>query len=145
MLSKVAEKRIHVFRYVLVVGWLILILSLFYDPISSILTDPTSEFFSPFKDGIITRASSPETCVLVQGECLSEQPYPLGTRLFWGMFVPCAIAVVFILGHETWRRICPLYFLSQIPRALRVSPKSKVSNNRWLSNNHLYLQFALFF
>jgi hypothetical protein len=145
MLNKVAEKKIHTFRYVLVVGWLLLILSLFFDPISQYLTDPNSNFFSPLKDNIINLAQNPETCIRVQGKCLPETPYPVGARIFWGFVVPSAIALVFVLGHETWRRICPLYFLSQIPRALGMKPKKQISQNKWLVENHLYLQFALFF
>ena len=145
MLNRIPEKQMHTVRYLLVVCWLLLIVSLFYDPISHVLTDPATNFFSPFKDNLITQANDPNTCIRVQGECLAEAPYPLGTRIFWGMVVPSAIAIVLVLGHETWRRICPLYFLSQIPRALGIKPKSKVNQNQWLVKNHLYLQFGLFF
>lgn len=46
MLNKVAEQKIHTLRYVLVVGWLLLILSLFYEPISQYLTEPNSNLFN---------------------------------------------------------------------------------------------------
>lgn len=144
MLNKVAEQRIHVLRYVLVVGWLLLILSLFYDPISQYLTDPNSNFFSALKDNLINLAQDPQTCVRVQGKCLPETPYAVRARIFWGFIVPSAISLVFVFGHETWRRICPLYFLSQIPRALGIKPKKQISQNKWLIENHLYLQFAFF-
>ncbi|MDJ0678553.1 MAG: 4Fe-4S binding protein [Xenococcaceae cyanobacterium MO_167.B52] len=144
MLSLVSEKQIRIVRYILVIGWLVLILSLFYDPVSAFLTDP-NQLWSPLRDTLITRANDPTTCIRVQGECLTEAPYPIAARLFWGMIVPCAIAIVFILGHEMWRRICPLYFLSQIPRALGLKPRLKIQKNQWLIKNHLYLQFALFF
>lgn len=94
---------------------------------------------------MISLAKLPAQCVKVQGECLPETPYPMGTRIFWGMVVPSAIAIVFVFGHETWRRICPLYFLSQIPRALGLQPRIKIEQNRWLVHNHLYMQFALLF
>ena len=145
MLNRIPEKQMHTVRYVLVVCWLLLILSLFYDPVSHILTDPATNFFSPLKDNLIVQANDPNTCIRVQGDCLAEAPYPIGTRIFWGIVVPCAIAIIFILGHETWRRICPLYFLSQIPRALGMKPKLKINQNKWLIENHLYLQFFLFF
>jgi hypothetical protein len=145
MLNKVAEPKLHIFRYILAIGWLVLIVSLFYDPISAPLTDPASAFFSPFKDSLIEAAKDPSTCIRVQGKCLTESPYPMGTRIFWGMIVPSAIALVFILGHETWRRICPLYFLSQIPRKLGLNPKLDIRKNQWLTQNHLFLQFGLFF
>lgn len=158
MLSKVSEKQMHIIRWGLTVGWLILIVSLFYDPISSTLTDPDN-LSSPFR----LRPEiflSPEQCVRVQGECLPEQPYSMGARIWWAMIVPVAIFILLVLGHEFWRRICPLSFLSQIPRALGMQRKRKVvdpvtgssrlelvaiGENSWLGRNHLFLQFGLFF
>jgi hypothetical protein len=76
------------------------------------------------------------------------------------MIVPAAIFILLVFGHELWRRICPLSFLSQIPRALlrqrqhrRVDAKTgkisyelaKVKKNSWLGRNYLYLQFGLFY
>ena len=145
MLNKVAEQKAHVIRYVLVVSWLLLILSLFFDPVSQYLTDPNTNFFSPLKDELINRAQNPETCIRVQGKCLPGTPYAAGARIFWGFVVPAAFGIIFVLGHEFWRRICPLYFLSQIPRALGMKPKKQISQNKWLIENHLYLQFVLFF
>ena len=144
MLNKVSERKIHIFRYVLVISWILMIISLFYDPISAPLTNPNN-IYSPLRDQILLLAQDPSTCIRVQGECLNQQPYPIATRIFWGMTVPTAIAIVLVLGHETWRRICPLYFLSQIPRALGIKPKLKIEHNKFLVNNHLYLQFFLFY
>lgn len=134
MLNKVSEQRIRAIRWIIAIAWIILILSLFYDPITHHWTDSNS--LSPFRDSL--------RCVLVQGECLPEQPYPIATRVFWGMVIPCAIAILLVFGHETWRRICPLYFLSQIPRALGLKPLLNIEN-RWLITNHFYLQFFLLF
>ena len=145
MLNKVVEQKAHTIRYVLVVGWLLLILSLFFDPISQYLTDPNTNFFSPLKDELVNLAQDPDTCIRVQGECLPGTPYAAGARIFWGFIVPIGFGIVFVLGHEFWRRICPLYFLSQIPRALGMKPKKQINQNKWLTENHLYLQFALFF
>ena len=145
MLNKVAEQKAHAIRYVLVVSWILLILSLFFDPVSQYLTDPNTNFFSPLKDELINRAQDPETCIRVQGKCLPGTPYAAGARIFWGFVVPAAFGIIFVLGHEFWRRICPLYFLSQIPRALGMKPKKQISQNKWLIENHLYLQFVLFF
>lgn len=144
MIERVSEQKMHLVRWMLVIGWLVLISSLFYDPISHHLSDPNN-LYSPFRDRIISLAEIPAQCVKVQGVCLSETPYPMGTRLFWGAIVPSAVAIVFVLGHETWRRICPLYFLSQIPRALGLKPRLSIDRNLWLVHNHLYVQFALLF
>jgi hypothetical protein len=145
MLNKVTEQKAHGIRYALMVGWLLLILSLFFDPVSAYLTDPNSNFPSPLKDDIINRAQDPLTCIRVQGKCLPEAPYAVGARIFWGLIVPAGFGIVFVLGHEFWRRICPLYFLSQIPRGLGMKPKRQVQQNQWLIDNHFYLQFGLLF
>lgn len=145
MLNKVVEQKAHAIRYVLIVGWLLLILSLFFDPVSHYLTDPNTNFFSPLKDELVNLAQDPDTCIKVQGKCLPGAPYAAGARMFWGYIVPAGFGIVFVLGHEFWRRICPLYFVSQIPRALGMKPKKQINQNKWLTENHLYLQFGLFF
>jgi hypothetical protein len=140
----------HWVRLGLATSWLLLIASLFYDPISLILTDPEN-FSSPLR-------IHPETCILLQGACVQQQPYSLGVRLFWSVIVPAAIFIIFVFGHEAWRRICPLSFLSQLPRALKLQRKRRVvdsgivryeivtiSADDWLGQNHFYVQFGLFF
>ncbi|AZB71718.2 cyclic nucleotide-binding domain-containing protein [Synechococcus elongatus] len=141
----------HWTRWVLTVGWLLIVASLLYDPWTSALT-ASDHPWSPLR---LT-----ETCVQVQGQCLSEQPYQLGTTLFWGAIVPAGIFILLVFGHELWRRICPLSFLSQIPRALgwqrqfrRENKKTgkvryelaKVSSDSWLGRNYLYVQFGWLF
>jgi Cyclic nucleotide-binding domain/4Fe-4S binding domain len=150
--TKIPESQMHLVRWVLTSGWLLLILSLFYDPISAWFTEP-NHAWSPLRLNL-------DACVKVQGVCLSEEPYALGAPIFWGMIVPSAIFILLVFGHELWRRICPLSFLSQIPRALgwqrqykRVDPKTekvryelaKVRKDSWLGRNYLYLQFGLLF
>ncbi len=152
MLAKIPEKTMHFVRWCLTVGWLLLIFSLFYDPISPIFTHPDSTW-SPFR-------VNPDVCILVQGECVSPQAYPMGASLFWGFIIPMGIFVLLVFCHEFWRRICPLSFLSQIPRALgkqrqikHTHPKTgqvrtelaKVKNDSWLGINHTYLQFGLLY
>src|SRR4028118_951583 len=110
MFAKISEREMHRVRWVLTSGWLLLIVSLFYDPISAWLTDSTNSM-SPLR-------IDPASCVKVQGNCLEEVPYALGAPIFWGIIVPAAIFSLLVCGHEFWRRICPLSFLSQIPRAL---------------------------
>ena len=109
MFAQLPESRIHWIRWILTIAWSLIIASLFYDPATSAFTEPTHPW-SPLRLS--------DVCVQVQGRCLAEQPYPLGTTVFWGVIVPSAIFILLVFGHELWRRICPLSFLSQIPRAL---------------------------
>jgi CRP-like cAMP-binding protein len=151
MFAQLSERRMHLVRWVLTLGWLLIIASLFYDPWTSALTVPDHPW-SPLR--------LPQDCILVQGECLVEQPYPLGTTLFWGAIVPSAIFILLVFGHELWRRICPLAFLSQIPRALgrqrqfkRENAKTgkvrfelaKVKPDTWLAKHYPAIQFGWLF
>jgi len=142
----------HRVRWILTCAWLLLIASFLFDPWSAQLTRPDHPWS-------FLRLSS--ACVRVQGECLEQQqPYPLGTTVFWGVVVPAAVFILLVFGHELWRRICPLSFLSQISRALgierqiaRVNPKTgqkrlqlaKVPQDSWLAKNYSKLQFAWLF
>ena len=134
MFSQIKERHLHKIKWILTIGWLLLIASLFYDPISARLTQTNALF------GSVTN-----TCYKFQGECQIMRPYPMGARIFWGMVVPASILILIIFGHEAWRRICPLSFLSQIPRALNWQRKKVIPENSWLGRNHLYFQFALLF
>ncbi|NEQ54828.1 MAG: 4Fe-4S binding protein [Leptolyngbya sp. SIO3F4] len=144
MLSQIPEQRMHWIRWVVSLGWIILILSLLYDPFSAHWTAPDSHI-NLFRDPLIASATDPESCIKVQAVCLSETPYQVGARIFWSMVIPSSIMIVLVFGHETWRRICPLYFLSQLPRAIGLKPFLKIKKNQWLLQNHFYLQFVLFF
>ena len=152
MFSRISEQQMHRVRWVLICAWLLLIASLFYDPVSPLITAP-DQYWSPFR-------IKPEDCIPVQNVCLDLQPYPLGAPIFWGMVVPSAIFILLVFGHELWRRICPLSFLSQIPRSLgwqrqikRTDSKTgkvryeipKVKKDSWLGKNYFYLQFGLLF
>lgn len=157
MLSKLSEQKMHIIKLVLAAGWLVLILSLFYDPISLYLTDP-SNLNSPLRIDP-NKYLDPSLCVKVQGICQPESPYGTGAKLFWSVIIPAGLLTIFVFGHEVWRRICPLSFFSQIPRALGIQRKQKITSasgknryqlfsvdkNSWLGKNHLYLQFGLFF
>lgn len=144
MLSTLSEKKMHVARWAVFLAWGLLIVSLFYDPFSAALSDPVNGW-SWLADDTIARSTDPALCVSAQGYCVSLVPYAIATRVFWGMVVPSAIFIVLALGHEFWRRICPLYFFSQVPRALGLKPLLNIEQNQWLQNNHLYVQFVLFF
>ncbi|HEY9624583.1 MAG TPA: hypothetical protein V6C78_29785 [Crinalium sp.] len=125
----------HVTRWGLAIAWLVLILSMFYDPISASLTDTNAMF----------AASTANGCFQFQGECRPLSPYPMGARIFWGMVLPTAILTLLIFGHEVWRRICPLSFMAQIPRAFGWQRKRVISEESWLGRNALYFQFCLLF
>ena len=135
MFSKIPERYLHIIRWMLAVGWLGLIFSMFYDPISAELTQP-NHLFGP---------DSADACVMFQGECQPVIPYAMAARIFWGMIVPLSIMILFVLGHEVWRRICPLSFMSQIPRALGWQRQRVVRENSWLHRHHLLVQFGLLF
>jgi len=151
MLSSTSEKKLRYVRGGLLAAWLLLILSLFWDPLSHLLTDPASSF-SPFAPWV--------SAVQVQGQWLDEVPYPLGNRLFWTLIVPLLPLLFMVFGHETWRRICPLSFVSQIPSYLNLrrmvyADEKKtdrtvgllplMSRSSWVAKNALYVQFSLLF
>lgn len=151
MFSQLPERRMHVVRWILTIAWLLIIASLFYDPWTSVLTEPNHPW-SPLRLA--------DSCISVQGKCLVEQPYPLATTLFWGAVVPSSILILLVFGHEAWRRICPLSFLSQIPRALGKQRQFKRENattgkiryelpkvkpDSWLGKNYPYVQFGWLF
>ena len=151
MVAQLPERQMHWVRWILTIGWLLVIASLFYDPWTAALTKPDHAWS-------VLRLSG--ECVQVQGECVPQQPYPLGATLFWGAIVPSGIFILLVFGHELWRRICPLSFLSQIPRALgwqrqfkRENKKTgkvryelaKVKSDSWLGRNYPYVQFGWLF
>lgn len=133
MLAKAPERTIRLIRWGLTIGWFVLIFSMFYDPISAQWTAP-NHWLAPTG-----------TCFQFQGECRPLAPYPVGARIFWGMVLPTVIMTLLVLGHETWRRICPLSFLSQIARSLGWQRRQVISETSWLGQNALSLQFGLLF
>lgn len=157
MLHNVSEKTMHRVRWLLVLGWLLLIASFFYDPITPLFTRPEA-WGSPFRLQPEVYLD-PARCVKIRETCLPEQPFSMSAIIWWAMIVPAGIFILLVLGHEFWRRICPLSFLSQIPRALKIQRRRKtvdpetgavqrelvtIDENSWLGRNHLYVQFGLF-
>ncbi|MDX2244730.1 MAG: cyclic nucleotide-binding domain-containing protein [Leptolyngbyaceae cyanobacterium bins.302] len=148
--SPLSERWMHTVRWVLTVGWLIMIGSLFWDPLAPYLVSSDA--------GVSLFRFDAEQCVEVQGQCLRQQPGTIAQFIFWSLVVPSSILILLVFGHETWRRICPLSFLSQIPRALGIQRKRKVESrsggatryelfkirkDSWLGKYHLYVQFGL--
>ncbi|WNZ26100.1 hypothetical protein HJG54_26915 [Leptolyngbya sp. NK1-12] len=133
MFARIPEKFIHLTRWSLTLGWLLLIASLFVDPFSAQLTAPGQVF------------AASQDCFQFQGECRPLDPYPMGARIFWGMVLPLAVLMLLIFGHEAWRRICPLSFMAQLARGLGWQRKRTISETSWLGRNALYLQMGLLF
>jgi 4Fe-4S binding domain len=126
--AQIPESQARPVRWTIVIAWLLMIASLLYNP------------------ALLQWASHNPACVPFHDRCLLEPPsYNAGLRIFWGMVIPIAIAFVFIFGHVAWRRLCPLYFLSQIPRALGLNRGWVIGETSWLRRNHLYVQFGLLF
>lgn len=59
MFAQLSEQRMHWVRWILTIGWLLVIASLFYDPWTSVLTEP-DRTWSPLR--------LPNACVQVQGK-----------------------------------------------------------------------------
>lgn len=152
MFNKVSEKSMHLFRWGLTSCWLIFIVSLFYDPFSTWLTSPETTW-SPFR-------IDPNLCFKIQNSCVYQHSYSIGMSFFWGIAIPMTIFILLLFGHELWRRICPLSFLSQIPRALKLQRKQKQVNTKnnkisykpikikpksWLGKYYLRVQFGLLY
>lgn len=152
MLADTSERLMHRVRWGMTLAWLLLIASLFYDPISPRLTQPDSPT-ALFR-------IDPNVCIQVQEKCVQEHPYALAAAIFWTVVIPGALLILLVFGHELWRRICPLSFVSQLFRAIgrqrqhqRIDAKTgkiryelaKVPKNSWLARNHLYLQFGLLY
>lgn len=141
MFANISERWILVLRWGLVLGWIVLIASLFYDPYTAQFTEETSSgplrlnkaasliggdrFICPTKDagGVINwhgleEGTCDSRCPRVRDRCLVQEPYPIAARVFWTMALPLLPLLFMVFGHEFWRRICPLSALMQIPRKL---------------------------
>jgi 4Fe-4S binding domain len=125
--AQIPESQARQVRWLIVMAWFLMI--------ASLLSNPAT-----------LQWQSSAACVPFQDHCRLEPPsYNAAIRIFWGMVIPIAIGFVFIFGHVAWRRICPLYFLSQIPRALGLNRGWSIGETSWLQRNHLYVQFGLLF
>lgn len=138
-------------RGLLLAAWFILIASLFWDPYSASLTEPSNQS-SPFRIS--------DHAVHVQDKEVHMEPYALGARLFWTMFVPIVPLFLLVFGHEAWRRVCPLSLASQIPGLIGLRRWRSVFERRtglvrktlplidrqsWLARNNWYVQFGFLF
>ncbi|WP_165769633.1 4Fe-4S binding protein [Arboricoccus pini] len=126
-------------------------MSLFWDPLTTAWTMP-EKLGSPFR---ITATGIP-----VQDQLLQNSPYAMGARIFWTMVVPVLPLFLMVFGHEAWRRICPLSFVSQFPRYLGLQRRrivlqrrtgkiervlALIGRNDWLARHAWYVQLGLLF
>jgi len=131
--STLPEVSLRRWRWLLLIGWLLLIASLLLPTLT------------------LPEAWTPQCAAGVPPPCdLHRQP---GNRLFWGAVVPTGVLLIGVVSHELWRRICPLAFVSQLGRALgwqrtRAGKGGrpevvKVESDSWLGRHHVQLQWSL--
>ena len=108
LMDQWAEARARQFRWVLIICWCALILSLLL---------PTVALPSGWAPNCADEFLNCE---------LHLQP---GNRLFWGVAVPTGLLLI-VLSHEIWRRICPLAFVSQLFRALGMQRTALARNGK---------------
>lgn len=143
MLADAPERTLLRVRWLLALLWLALIASCWWDPWSAALTAPGS--------GVTGLTAAPRQ---IAGEQPGPVAYTLGPRLFWGVGIPATILVLVLLGHDAWRRICPLSAIAQLPRRLgwqrrRTLPDGRrqvalVAAGSWWARHALEIQFVLF-
>jgi len=150
MFAEISERKMRVVRGLLVLGWIAIIGSLFWDPVTTAWTQGAA-LGSPFR-------VATGTVVEIQDRLVKDTPYAMGSHIFWTMVLPLVPAFLLVFGHSAWRRICPLSAVMQIPRRLgiqrrrfRINPKTGlpehtaalVKAESWLDKNHWLLQFGL--
>ncbi|HEY8063911.1 MAG TPA: cyclic nucleotide-binding domain-containing protein [Methylosinus sp.] len=135
-------------RAIVLLAWGMLIVALFSDPLTTWLTMPDNSG-SPFRIG--------EDPVVIQGIPRYSTPYSMTNRIFWTMAVPLVPFSIMLLGHEFWRRVCPLSHASQFARMFGFERKLPNLNRKtgrvdralallpsqsWLRRNHYYFQLG---
>jgi len=146
MMTTDSNTRTRLARHLFVAAWLLLIVSLAWDPVSSRLT--TGEVgWSPW--------APRDEVVNVRGEVvpLSGQ-YALGASLLWGIAVPLIPLGMMLFGERLWHRVCPLSAIMNLARRLTVRRRvgtgrpgnaRRIDPGGWLSRNAWEVQFGLLF
>jgi hypothetical protein len=140
MTPTVSERALLGVRTLLLLGWGVLILSLFWDPVLIRWTHPGS----PWAWVWLGQPS------LIQGRRFVEAPYAVGAHVFWTFIVPVVPLFLMVFGHTVWRRICPLAFLSRLPAYLGIQ-RNRAGSDRaaligpghWLRRHAWTVQFWL--
>ncbi len=70
MLHNVSEKTMHRVRWLLAIGWLLLIASLLYDPLTPLWTQPDN-LASPFRIDV-------DRCIKIRDACMAQEPFAMG-------------------------------------------------------------------
>lgn len=144
MFAQVRESKIRIVRFVLLAGWSFLLLMCVVDIGQFQITDPTSAYAI---DGFVGKP------IELRGEVFAPIAYNPATRFFWGVAIPLVVLILIFLGHDIWRRICPLSAVSQIPRRLGFQIKigrgkrrkiAMMDPNGFWANNAIMIQFGLF-
>ncbi len=144
MLSEAPEKLLRYVRFLLLGGWLFILFLCLVDIGQIQLTQPN--------DPAAIKSLVGNTIELRE-EVFVARPYNPATRMFWGLAVPIVVLILLFAGHDTWRRICPLSALSQIPRWLGFQRKRKqgtsqnivlVSPTSFIARYAILIQFTLF-
>ena len=140
MVSAIPERSMLWVRGSLVLGWVLLTASLFWDPYTLEWTKPDSPMAWLW-------FGSPSS---VQGVRFVETPYAVGAHVFWTFIIPVVPLFLMVFGHNAWRRLCPLSFITQIPRYLGFQRKipggnrpPTILNEAWLRRRAWALQFCL--
>ncbi len=108
MFSRVPERVMLSTRALLTFAWIVLIASLIWNPLASQSGENAD------RANLLNAAG--ET-VFVQDSPVPVGDYQaLGVPIFWAMVVPILPLFLMVFGHEAWRRVCPISFVSQIPR-----------------------------
>lgn len=140
MTTSVSERALLGVRVFLLLGWGALILSLFWDPVTTGWTGPGSSWAWLWL-GHPSR---------VQGRVFIEAPYAVGAHVFWTFIVPVVPLFLMVFGHTVWRRICPLALLSRLPAYLGIQRRRGGSDRaallgpaHWLRRHSWTVQFWL--
>ena len=87
------EQRMHILRWLLLGGWLTLLLMMVF---------PTGDVARPAICSDLAICSD-----------------SLANDIFWNIGLPTVLLCV-VISHALWRRLCPLSFVSQLAKALGV-------------------------
>ena len=144
MFAQTSEFSMRIVRFSLLASWCGLLVLCVIDIGQTQLTNPSHPLSI---EGLTAKT------IELRGEVLEAQAYNPATRFFWGVGIPIVVLTLIIFGHDTWRRICPMSAVSQIPRWLGFQIKTGKGKSRrvaminptgFLARNAILIQFFLF-